>query len=71
MVFGKPKTVYVEFPRERVPCAKDVGLMCYAPKGPPYFKKPLMICSSASFSESPRVISLISCSPAILPIAAS
>ena len=30
-----------------------------------------MICSSASFSVSPSVMSLISCSPAILPIAAS
>ena len=36
-----------------------------------YFKNPLMICSSASFSVSPRVMSLISCSPAILPMAAS
>ena len=36
-----------------------------------YFKNPLTICSSASFSESPSVISFTSCSPAILPIAAS
>ena len=36
-----------------------------------YFKKPFTICSSASFSFKPKVISLISCSPAILPIAAS
>ena len=37
----------------------------------PYFKNPLIICSSASASVSPRVISLTSCSPAIFPIAAS
>ena len=37
----------------------------------PYFRKPLMICSSASASVRPRVISLMICSPAILPIAAS
>ena len=36
-----------------------------------YFKNPLTICSSASFSVRPRVISLMSCSPAILPMAAS
>ena len=36
-----------------------------------YLKNPLTISSSASFSVRPRVISLISCSPAILPIAAS
>ena len=36
-----------------------------------YFKNPLMISSSASFSVRPRVMSLISCSPAIFPIAAS
>ena len=34
-------------------------------------KNPLTISSSASFSVSPRVISLMSCSPAIFPIAAS
>ena len=34
-------------------------------------KNPLTISSSASFSVSPRVISFISCSPAIFPIAAS
>ena len=34
-------------------------------------RKPLTISSSASFSLSPRVISLMSCSPAIFPIAAS
>ena len=36
-----------------------------------YFKKPLTICSSASSSVKPKVISFINCSPAILPIAAS
>ena len=36
-----------------------------------YFRKPLMICSSASASVRPRVISLMICSPAILPMAAS
>ena len=36
-----------------------------------HFKNPLIICSSASCSVSPRVISLIICSPAILPMAAS
>ena len=36
-----------------------------------YFKNPLIICSSASFSVKPSVISLVICSPAILPIAAS
>ena len=36
-----------------------------------YLRKPLMISSSASFSLRPKVISLISCSPAILPMAAS
>ena len=36
-----------------------------------YLRKPLMICSSASASVRPRVISLMICSPAILPIAAS
>ena len=36
-----------------------------------YFKKPLIICSSASFSVRPRVINFINCSPAIFPIAAS
>lgn len=36
-----------------------------------HFKNPLTISSSACFSVSPKVISLISCSPAILPIAAS
>lgn len=36
-----------------------------------YFKNPLIICSSASFSVSPRVINFINCSPAIFPIAAS
>ena len=36
-----------------------------------YFKNPLTISSSASFSVRPNVISLISCSPAIFPIAAS
>ena len=34
-------------------------------------RKPLMISSSACCSVSPSVISLISCSPAIFPIAAS
>lgn len=36
-----------------------------------YFKKPSIIFSSASFSVRPKVINLIICSPAILPIAAS
>lgn len=36
-----------------------------------YFKNPLTMCSSASASVSPKVISLMSCSPAILPMAAS
>ena len=36
-----------------------------------YFKNPLIICASASASVSPSVISLINCSPAILPMAAS
>ena len=36
-----------------------------------YLKNPLTISSSASFSVNPSVISLISCSPAIFPIAAS
>ena len=36
-----------------------------------YFRKPLIICSSASASVRPKVINLIICSPAILPIAAS
>ena len=36
-----------------------------------YLRKPEIICSSASFSVRPSVISLISCSPAILPMAAS
>ena len=36
-----------------------------------YFKNPFTICSSASCSVSPSVISFINCSPAILPIAAS
>ena len=36
-----------------------------------YFKKPLMISSSASFSVNPSVINLVNCSPAILPMAAS
>ena len=36
-----------------------------------YFKNPLTICSSASASVNPKVISLMSCSPAILPMAAS
>ena len=36
-----------------------------------YRKKPLTISSSASFSVNPSVISLMSCSPAIFPIAAS
>ena len=36
-----------------------------------YLKNPLTISSSASFSVRPRVMSLISCSPAIFPIAAS
>ena len=36
-----------------------------------YFKKPLIICSSASCVVSPKVISFTSCSPAILPMAAS
>ena len=36
-----------------------------------YLRNPLTISSSASFSVSPSVISLISCSPAIFPIAAS
>lgn len=36
-----------------------------------YFRKPLIICSSACCSVSPRVISFTICSPAILPIAAS
>ena len=36
-----------------------------------YFKKPFTMCSSASFSVNPKVISLMSCSPAILPMAAS
>ena len=34
-------------------------------------KKPRTISSSASFSVKPRVISLIDCSPAIFPMAAS
>ena len=34
-------------------------------------RNPLMICSSASCSVSPSVISFVSCSPAIFPIAAS
>ena len=36
-----------------------------------YFKNPLIICSSASASVRPRVMSFMSCSPAIFPIAAS
>ena len=36
-----------------------------------YLKNPFIISSSASFSVSPSVISFISCSPAIFPIAAS
>ena len=36
-----------------------------------YFKNPFTICASASSSVSPSVISLIICSPAILPMAAS
>ena len=48
-----------------------------APKGgqsPPfraYFRKPATICSSASASVRPRVMSFVICSPAILPMAAS
>lgn len=33
-----------------------------------YFRNPFTICSSASFSDSPSVISLISCSPAIFQL---
>ena len=36
-----------------------------------YFKKPFTMCSSASASVRPKVMSLMSCSPAILPMAAS
>jgi hypothetical protein len=36
-----------------------------------HFRNPFIICSSASASERPKVISFVSCSPAILPIAAS
>ena len=36
-----------------------------------HLRNPLTISSSASFSVSPSVISLTSCSPAIFPIAAS
>ena len=36
-----------------------------------YLRKPLIISSSACFSVRPKVISFISCSPAILPMAAS
>lgn len=38
---------------------------------PNYLRNPFIICSAASFSVRPRVISFISCSPAIFPIAAS
>ena len=38
---------------------------------PTYLRKPLMICSSASCSLRPSVMSLINWSPAILPMAAS
>ena len=38
---------------------------------PNHFKNPFTMCSSASASVSPKVISLMSCSPAILPMAAS
>ena len=48
----------------------DRGLEC-PETGKFYLRKPLMISSSASFSLRPRVISLISCSPAIFPMAAS
>ena len=48
----------------------DRGLEC-PETGKFYLRKPLMISSSASFSLKPRVISLISCSPAIFPMAAS
>ncbi len=44
---------------------------CNSPAHEYYFRNPLMICSSASFSVRPRVMSLMSCSPAILPMAAS
>ena len=36
-----------------------------------YFRKPLTICASASASVRPSVISLVICSPAIFPMAAS
>ena len=36
-----------------------------------YLRNPFTICASASASVSPRVMSLTSCSPAILPMAAS
>ena len=36
-----------------------------------YLKNPFIISSSASFSVKPNVISLVNCSPAIFPIAAS
>ena len=36
-----------------------------------YLKNPCIISSSASFSVSPKVISFISCAPAIFPMAAS
>ena len=60
-------------PRPRRPCALFGGDCEIQGPAPTifYFKNPLMISASASFSVSPSVISLMSCSPAILPIAAS
>ena len=50
--------------KKRADCAKQSALWFY-------FKNPATIFSSASSSVRPSVISLMSCSPAILPMAAS
>ncbi len=81
---GHPPAFSISLKAKRTHCRLDPAKQCvrFFKKHPrkiavsfraeiPYFKKPFTICSSASFSFKPKVISLISCSPAILPIAAS
>ena len=60
-----PKNKYFDKKRKKRAPRKECPHLSF------YFKKPLTMCSSASASVSPKVISLMSCSPAILPMAAS
>ena len=50
---------------------KKAGTPLNSEHYPACFKKPLMILASAPFPVRPRGISFMSCSPAILPMAAS